>query len=115
MNIQALGRLPVGKMNKTEAAYGDHLELRRRAGEVAWFKFEGVKLRLADLTFYTPDYFVMLTNGELEVHEVKGAKAIFTDDAKVKVKVAAELFPFTFRVAYPRSKRVGGGFDVEVV
>jgi hypothetical protein len=93
VNHQALGRLPVGKMNKTEAAYGDHLELRRRAGEVAWFKFEAVKLRLADLTFYTPDFLVMLTSGELEAHEVKGH---WEDDARVKIKVAASLFPFRF-------------------
>lgn len=115
MKHYALGRMKAGKQNKTETAYGAVLEMRKRAGEIAWYAFEGVKLRLADLTFYTPDFAVMLTSGELEMHEVKGAKAIFQDDAKVKVKVAAELFPFTFRVAYPRAKRLGGGFDVEVV
>jgi hypothetical protein len=52
----ALGRLPVGTMNKTEAAYAGHLELQRRAGDVEWFKFEALKFRLADNTFYTPDF-----------------------------------------------------------
>lgn len=107
MNYQALGRLPQGRQNKTEAAYGDYLELRRRAGEVAWFKFEAIKLRLADLTFYTPDYFVMLTNGELEVHEVKGH---WEDDARVKIKVAASLFPFRFIGV----RKVRGSWDFEV-
>lgn len=109
----ALGRLKSGQMNKTEAAYGQHLELRKRAGEIAWYKFEGLKLRLADNTFYSPDFFVMLSSGELEVHEVKGAKGIFTDDARVKVKVAAELYPFAFKVIYPVPAKAGGGWKVE--
>lgn len=108
----ALGRMKAGKQNKTETAYGQLLELRKRAGEVAWYAFEGVKLRLADNTFYTPDFAVMLTNGQMEMHEVKGAPAIFEEDAKVKVKVAASLFPFAFQVAFPRSKRDGGGWSV---
>ncbi len=58
----AKGRMPVGVMNKTEMLYGSQLEMRRRAGEIAWFKFGGLKLRLADNTFYTPDFFVMLTD-----------------------------------------------------
>ena len=58
----ALGRLKTGQRNKTESAYETFLEARRRGGDVLWFKFEGVKLRLADNTFYTPDYAVMLAN-----------------------------------------------------
>lgn len=80
-------------MNRTEAAYAQRLELRRHDGEIAWFKFEAVKLRLADKTFYTPDFAVMLTDGTLEMHEVKG---FWEDDARVKVKVAASLYPFRF-------------------
>jgi hypothetical protein len=90
---KALGRLPAGKANKTEAAYGDFLELRKRAGEVLWFKFEGMKFKLADNTFYTPDYSVLLADGTMEMHEIKG---FMTDDANVKIKVAADLYPFAF-------------------
>lgn len=113
--VQALGRLKVGQMNKTEKAYGDHLEQRKIAGEVAWYKFEGVKLRLADNTFLTVDYAVMLSDGQLEMHDCKGSKAIYTDDAKVKMKVAAETYPFVFKVVYPKPKRDGGGWIVEDV
>lgn len=109
----ALGRMKAGKQNNTEKAYGQLLELRKRAGEILWYAFEAVKLRLADNTFYTADYFVLLANGELEVHEVKGSPAIFADDAKVKVKVAASAFPFRFIVAYPIPKRAGGGWSFE--
>ena len=106
----ALGRLKTGQMNATEREYGDVLELRRVAGEVAWYKFEGVKLRLADNTFYTPDYAVMLTSGAIEVHEVKG---FWQDDAKVKIKVAADLYPFRFLAVRKRAKKDGGGFEQE--
>lgn len=49
--LQALGRRKTGVMNKTEAAYAATLGQQRMAGEVAWYKFEGIKLRLADNTF----------------------------------------------------------------
>ncbi|OQV64640.1 hypothetical protein AK51_28000, partial [Serratia nematodiphila DZ0503SBS1] len=52
----ALGRLKTGQMNKTEEAYFSELNMQKSSGLIAWFKFEGVKLRLADNTFYTPDY-----------------------------------------------------------
>ena len=106
----ALGRLPVGKMNKTEEAYAAHLELRKAAGEVLWWKFEGMKLRLADNTFYTPDFNVLTRDCVMECHEVKG---YWIDDARVKIKVAAEMFPFRFRAFKPRAKKHGGGFDEE--
>jgi hypothetical protein len=83
----------IGGMNKTEKAYAEHLQLRQQAGEVAWFAFEAVKLRLADKTFYTPDFSVMLADGTIEQHEVKG---FWEDDARVKIKVAASMFPFRF-------------------
>lgn len=72
----ALGRLPAGKMNKTEAAYSAFLDLRKRAGEVAWYRFEGIKLRLADSTFLTIDFPVMLADGSLEMHDVKALRTI---------------------------------------
>lgn len=80
-------------MNKTEAAYADHLRMLQAAGEVLDFGYQRVKLRLAGNTFYTPDFDVQIKNGELELHEVKG---FWDDDARVKIKVAAALFGFRF-------------------
>jgi hypothetical protein len=102
--LQALGRLPAGTMNKTEAAYEQVLKHRLIAGEIQWYKFEGVKLRLAAATFYTADFFVMAADGLLEVHEVKG---VWTDDARVKTKVAAAMYPFKF-FGVQRGKRNTG-------
>ena len=81
-------------MNKLEASYAALLELRRRAGEVQSFTFEAIKFRLAANTFYTPDFFVIAADGTCEIHETKG---FWEEDARVKTKVFAELFPM-FRV-----------------
>jgi hypothetical protein len=106
----ALGRLKTGEMNRTEAAYDQHLELRQRAGEIAWRRFEGIKLRLADNTFLTPDFAVMLTSGELELHEVKG---FWEDDARAKMKIAASMYPIRLIAVTRALKRDGGGWAVE--
>jgi hypothetical protein len=108
--LQALGRLKVGAMNKTEQAYAATLAERQRAGEVAWYKFEGIKFRLADNTFYTPDFAVMLESGALEMHEVKG---YWQDDARAKIKIAADLFPVRFIAIKAKLKKEGGGWAVE--
>ena len=108
--IQALGRLKVGQMNATEREYSDLLAKMQAAGIVLWYRFEGLKLRLADNTFYTPDFAVMRSSGLIECHEVKGH---WQDDARVKIKVAAEMYPFKFVAAKKRAKREGGGFVVE--
>jgi hypothetical protein len=110
--IRALGRLKQGTRNRTEEAYeANVLNAGVMAGEIAWYRFEGLKLRLADNTFYTPDYAVMLANGQLEIHEVKG---FWTDDARVKIKVAAEQYPFVFKAIRRLPLKKGGGWDVEV-
>ncbi|WP_047236932.1 hypothetical protein [Chromobacterium subtsugae] len=108
--MQALGRLKAGAMNKTEEAYENHLAQRKQAGEVAWYRFEGVKLRLADNTFYSPDFAVMLANGQMEMHEVKGH---WQDDARAKIKIAADQYPFRFIAVKVQAKRDGGGWAVE--
>lgn len=108
--VQALGRLKAGAMNKTEAAYGAYLEVQRRDGEIAWVKFEGLKLRLADNTFYTPDFAVMRMGGQIELHEVKG---FWLDDARTKIKIAADMYPFRFVAVRARPKKDGGGWAIE--
>lgn len=108
-NFQALGRLKSGRMNKTEAEYAGMLELRKRAGEVAWYAFEPFKIRLADRTFYDIDFGVMLADGRLEVHEVKGG--FITDDGRVKLKIAAEHFPAQFFLC----QKTKGAWYVEAV
>ena len=108
--MYALGRLKTGSMNKTETAYDSHLAALQHAGQIKWRKFEGLKLRLADNTFYTPDFAVMAADGVIECHEVKG---FWQDDARAKIKVAADLYPFRFIAVKARTKKSGGGWEVE--
>jgi hypothetical protein len=107
MKRYALGRLKLGEMNRTEAAYAQVLEAEKIAGDVQWWRFEGVKLRLADKTFLTVDFAVMVRDGTLEMHEVKG---FWEDDARVKIKVAADQYPFRFIAitGKAKAKRDGG-------
>ena len=95
-----------GKMNKTEQTYDRYLGALKAAGEILWYRFEGIKFRLADSTFYSPDFSVMRADGLLEQHEVKG---FWTDDARVKIKVAAEQFPVRFVAV----KKKGSGWERE--
>lgn len=88
-------------MNKTEQAYAAHLALLQRAGEIREYRFEPLKLRLADKTFYTPDFAVVRADC-LELHEVKG---FWEDDARVKIKVAAAQYPWFRFVAVQRKRQ----------
>jgi hypothetical protein len=53
----------------------------------------------------------MRADGQIECHEVKGH---WMDDARAKIKIAAEMYPFRFLAVRPKAKRDGGGWDVEV-
>jgi len=108
--MYALGRLKTGQLNKTEAAYDQHLAVLQHAGQILWRRFEGLKLRLADNTFYTPDFAVMAADGVIECHEVKG---YWQDDARAKIKIAADQYPFRFIAIKARAKKEGGGWEME--
>jgi len=113
--LVAHGRPRVERQNKTETAYEAHLNLRKITGEVVWFQFEAITLKLGPDCRYTPDFAVLLTDGTLELHEIKGTeKRIrksgevvkaprFEDDARAKISVASALFPFIFKVVYRES------------
>lgn len=82
-----------GVMNRLERRFAEEiLEPCRWVGEVTKYTFEEVVLRLAPRTTYTPDFAVERFGLEdLEYYEVKGPRA--WDDAMVKLKVAAAMFP----------------------
>ena len=110
--MQALGRLKTGEQNKTEARYDAYLAELKAAGKILWYRFEGIKLRLADNTFYSGDFAVMAADGVMEIHEVKG---FMLDDGAVKLKVAADQYPFRFFLIKAQAKKDGGGWDVREI
>ncbi len=88
--------------------------LCRRAGaatirrRIIWDEFEAIKLRLAAKTHYTPDFAVLLADGSFELHEVKG---FWREDARIKIKIAAEKFPFAFVAVTRRRKSAPWKFE----
>jgi hypothetical protein len=98
-------------MNGTERDYAITLEARKRDGLIADWRFEAVTLVLAPDCRYTPDFLVLCPDGLIELHETKGH---WREDAKVKIRVAARLFPwFTFRAYRKVPKPLGGGWSEE--
>ncbi len=91
------------QMNGLESDYALFLEADRT---VQWWKFQPTKLRIAKRTWYEPDFFVMRTDNSLEIHETKGH---WEDDARVKIKAAAEIFPLKFVAV----RRVEGRWEFE--
>lgn len=97
----ARGRRHVtGRMNALEADYERTFLMGKPHG------FEQLKFRLADGTYLTPDFWVLGDDDVLEIHEVKGH---WEEDARVKIKVAAEQFPWCRWMAFRRLAKKDGG------
>lgn len=100
----ALASFKTRAMNKTETAYFRQLRDQMAVGLIKWFDFECMKFRLADNTFYTPDFILVTADDHFEAHEVKAywqsaGRVGFREDARVKIKCVAEMYPMRFRVA----------------
>jgi hypothetical protein len=77
-------------MNKLERKFSEVLEANRFYDNVLAWHFEKLKLRIAGRTWYTPDFLVEVYAGRPAICEVKGH---MEDDAAVKLKAAADLYP----------------------
>jgi hypothetical protein len=90
-------------MNKTEALFFAHLKATHPG---AWIEREPMALKLGNGVRYNPDFMVADPAGSsrLTAYEVKGH---MRDDAAVKLKVAARLFPFIRFVLVWRDRRAG--------
>lgn len=103
------------KMNDEERKFAQHLSAEVLAGNIARWWFQPWKFLLADKCSYTPDFVILHNDRTLEIADVKAywkaskkalaknAKAKggvhVEDDAKVKAKVAARMWP-VFRWTY---------------
>nr|DAH83235.1 MAG TPA: Endonuclease [Caudoviricetes sp.] len=109
--FQALGRLPKGKMNKTEQAYAALLDEQKRQGLILDYRFHAIRVRLADNTFYEVDFLVIDAGLGLAIHEVKGG--FTTDKGQLKIKLCAEALPWLrcIKVTKQTAKQ-GGGWEM---
>ena len=96
----AKARRVAGRMNKLEAEF-EFMFLRRRP-----HGFEELTFRLGDDCRYTPDFWSLDDDDVLALDETKG---FWRDDAKVKIRVAAEKYPqFRWRAWRKQTKAQGG-------
>ena len=120
-----------GGMNSLEERYAGYLEQRKMCSDIVDYRFEPFKLILAhgvpgqrsEVT-YKPDFLAILTPEvpklikerevshtlfrncyEVEIHEVKG---FWREDARLKIKMAAELFWWFkfYGVTWNRKERI---------
>lgn len=93
-----------GRMNQLEAEY-EALFL----GQLPHL-FESVTLILADDLRYTPDFMVIAEDDVVEMREIKGH---WREDAKIKIRMAARLFPwFRFKAYSKQPKALGGQWQM---
>ena len=97
-------------MNKTETRRAVELEAKKRTGQIAAWYYERLTLKLADDTRYTPDFWVLENDGSITLEETKGG--FIREDAHIKIKIAASLYPFRFVMYQERPKKDGGGWKV---
>lgn len=107
-------RPPPGEMNGVESRYAQHLEMRKRGGDIADWKFEAFTLKLAHDCRFTPDFWILENSGHQTFIDVKGTKRkagiekpYSTEDAALKIRWAASMFPcFKFLVMFERVKGI---------
>ncbi len=92
-------------LNKTEKRYYQHL---KRQG-YQWLAAQAVTLKIADDCRLTPDFAHITREGQFVLTDVKGFQR---EDALIKMKVAARMFPWArFEiVTYTKS-----GWEITVV
>ena len=90
--------------SRWEEQYNNMLELKYRASEILAYEYESITFRLAPKTTYTPDFLVVLPDGKVQIHEVKG---FAREDAIIKFKVAAQQNPWFEFIMVKKSKTEG--------
>lgn len=107
-----------GKMNRTETAYSQHLEVLRLAGEIVWWRFEPLTLRLThpdagQPITYTPDFVILYPDGRTYMDDIKPPRKQADDPAaKNRIKLAAEVYSlWEFRIV----RRQGSNWTIEVM
>jgi len=90
MKAQAFSRDNNKYRSGLEQRYAGYLQQRFLLKEIVKWQFEALKFRLANNTFYTPDFYVLLPDGRIELHEVKG---FVRAAGRIKFKTAAAQYP----------------------
>ena len=94
--------------NKGERDYALHLDALKQSGEIRDWAYGAVKFRVGlKISWYEPDFLVINPDWTITMHEYKGH---WREDARVKIKAAAHLYPAFKWVAVTRK---GGIYNYE--
>ena len=98
-------------MNGLEARFAEQLEAWKLAGEICWWDFEPIRLRLADGCWFKPDFLsvpgIDQEDTSITLFETKG---FMREAARIRIRVAAEKYPF-FRFVIVRWKNSEWDFE----
>lgn len=110
-------------MNANEAAFAKVLEEWKAKGEVLFYSFESLQLILAPRTTLLLDFHAVMSDGTLVFYEckagMKNGRYRVEEDANVKMKLAAEKFPYLRIIitwahkTYPRKYKEVGAHGVD--
>lgn len=102
LKAKAIKRDATAAMSKPERSFSEYNEARRIAREIETWAFHPAKWRLADGTWYEPDFMVVHLDGRIEFDDTKAfwkskkqvrASVKSKEASTVKIKVAAETYP----------------------
>jgi hypothetical protein len=96
-------------MNGLELAYAKHLDKLKLAGDVKWWAFNAVRLRIAmgeKAAWFKCDFFIEFADGHFEFHETKGHEKTA---GILRLKIAAGIYPIPFVLV----KKNGSGWYYE--
>ena len=111
-SVQDLGELKnEGPKYRSKLEREYHAVLK--AEGYAYCEHEPLRLKLAKRSNYTPDFVTRDAAGNIVCWETKG---FWREAARVRIKVAARLFPWmTFIAVKKRKAADGGGYEKEVI
>lgn len=105
------------RMNKTEQEFASRLESLRQAGEIKWWGWEVIQVKITeDRHRYTPDFMVVENDDTITMYDTKGQGQSYKrrggSHGIVKMKDAAARYPmFRWILVKKRTKKQGGGWE----
>lgn len=84
-------KLPPAEGNKLEQAFGLRLLSMLQREEIQWYAYEPIRLRLGEGSWYKPDFGALTKSDSFWLYEIKG---FWREAARVRIKVAADRYPF---------------------
>lgn len=96
-SVEVLG----GYRSKLERDYALKLAQMKANGDIRDWRYEPLRLRIGRGAYYKPDFLVVRNDGVFQFEEVKGH---WREAARVRIKVACDLFPWWGFLAITRVK-----------